>query len=81
MVDASKVTFLNQVSLDTSFWLKSVSNYIKDDGYVIIPRVISGESLASIKSAMYAVQEKIHRDIGEHQLKRAGEVGVLRLMM
>ena len=81
MVEVSETPFLNQVSLDTTFYLKSVSNYIKDDGHVIIPRVISEESLASIKKAMYAVQQKIHRDIGKHKLERAGEVGVLRLMM
>jgi ectoine hydroxylase-related dioxygenase (phytanoyl-CoA dioxygenase family) len=50
-------------------------------GYAVVEGVLSASFLESTRDAMYRTQEKILRDLGKERLERAGEMGVLRLMM
>jgi ectoine hydroxylase-related dioxygenase (phytanoyl-CoA dioxygenase family) len=59
-------------------WLEAVATSVQDDGFAVVERVLDPEP---IRAAMYAVQERIRADVGEDRLERAGELGVLRLML
>jgi len=50
-------------------------------GYTVVEGVLSASFIESTRDAMYRAQEKILRDVGRERLERAGELGVLRLMM
>ena len=54
---------------------------VGSDGYAVIEGVLSEEFLDQTRAAMYRAQEAIWRDVGEERLNRAGELGVLRLML
>ncbi|MGE0199577.1 MAG: phytanoyl-CoA dioxygenase family protein [Candidatus Melainabacteria bacterium] len=64
-----------------SAWLEIALQTLAQDGYVVLGGVLDAGTIAATRNAMYAVQEAIRRDIGPDRLTRAGEVGVLRLMM
>ncbi len=51
------------------------------DGFVVIESVLSRTMLEETRTRMYAVRDCIVREIGLERLLRAGEAGVLRLMM
>ena len=51
------------------------------DGYAIVESVADRETLAETRARMYAVRDCILREVGQERLERAGEMGVLRLMM
>lgn len=57
--------------------LESVSTL----GYAVVEGVLSRSFLESTRDAMYRTQEAIVRELGQERLERAGERGVLRLMM
>lgn len=50
-------------------------------GYAVVEDVLDEASLAATRDRMYRVQERILTEIGKERLARAGELGVLRLMM
>jgi ectoine hydroxylase-related dioxygenase (phytanoyl-CoA dioxygenase family) len=54
---------------------------LQRDGYAVIERVLNEEFLAETRMAMYRAQRDIRREVGEDRLARAGELGVLRLML
>ncbi len=54
---------------------------VRSDGYAVVEAVLSDEFLDQTRAAMYRAQEAIWRDVGEERLSRAGELGVLRLML
>jgi len=62
-------------------WLKNVLESISTHGYAVVEDVLSTSFIELTRNAMYRTQEQIVRDVGEDRLDRAGEVGVLRLMM
>ncbi len=62
-------------------WLRSALEAVRCVGYTVVERVLDGDLLARTREAMYRCREAILRDIGEDRLARAGELGVLRLMM
>src|SRR4029079_19191071 len=62
-------------------WLKSVLESIRTQGYAVVEDVLSTSFIELTRDAMYRTQEQILRDVGKDRLDRAGEVGVLRLMM
>jgi ectoine hydroxylase-related dioxygenase (phytanoyl-CoA dioxygenase family) len=49
-------------------------------GFAIVTDVLPPSFLDLTREAMYRVQRRILEDVGEQRLRRAGEVGVLRLM-
>ena len=51
------------------------------DGFAIVESVADREMLAETRARMYAVRDCIVREVGQERLERAGEMGVLRLMM
>lgn len=51
------------------------------DGFAVIESVVDARMLEETRTRMYAVRDGIVRDIGMERLERAGEVGVLRLML
>ena len=50
-------------------------------GYAVVEGVLGQSFLESTRDAMYRVQGEIVRELGGERLERAGERGVLRLMM
>jgi ectoine hydroxylase-related dioxygenase (phytanoyl-CoA dioxygenase family) len=58
-----------------------VADDLRRDGYCVMENVLSAALRAQLRPAMYRVRERIHAEIGAERLRRAGEVGVLRLMM
>ena len=61
--------------------MKAVLDQVRTAGYAVIDSVLSDSFLQSTRDAMYRAQEAIWRDVGEARLSRAGELGVLRLML
>jgi ectoine hydroxylase-related dioxygenase (phytanoyl-CoA dioxygenase family) len=70
-----------RVSSRSENWLSLVLEGVRHQGYAIVEDVLPPAFVESAKAALYAVQEKIHRDVGKDRLGRAGELGVLRNMM
>jgi ectoine hydroxylase-related dioxygenase (phytanoyl-CoA dioxygenase family) len=62
-------------------WVEAVAAQVRADGFAIVEGVLDEALLGRTRSAMYAVQERIRADVGEARLERAGERGVLRLML
>jgi ectoine hydroxylase-related dioxygenase (phytanoyl-CoA dioxygenase family) len=58
-----------------------VVEQVRENGYAIVESVLDDSFLQTTRDAMYRVQEAIRRDVGEQRLHRAGELGVLRLML
>lgn len=50
-------------------------------GYVVVEDVMDDAMLTVTENAMYGVRDAIASELGEARLARAGELGVLRLMM
>lgn len=62
-------------------WLSEAQTSLNTNGFTIIENVFNSAFIAQSRENMYLVQEKIVEEVGEQRLERAGEVGVLRLMM
>jgi ectoine hydroxylase-related dioxygenase (phytanoyl-CoA dioxygenase family) len=62
-------------------WLQPTLNAVRSIGYAVVERVLDGDVLSRTRDAMYRCRAAILTDIGEDRLARAGELGVLRLMM
>ena len=61
--------------------MREVFEQLRTNGYAIVESVLSDSFLQATRDAMYRVQEAIWRDVGQERLHRAGEAGVLRLML
>src|SRR5262249_5364252 len=70
-----------RVSCKTENWLPLVLEGIRTQGCAVVEDVLDHILLAEIRGAMYRAQEKIHEEVGHQRLHRAGELGVLRLML
>lgn len=64
-----------------SEWLEQALQGLKHLGYAIVEDVVDRPLLDETRERMYAVQRAIRDDVGEDRLQRAGELGVLRLMV
>lgn len=62
-------------------WLAACTRAVREHGYCIVEGVLSAREIAAAKEAMYRARERIVAEVGAERLERAGEVGVLRLMM
>lgn len=60
-------------------WLAACSAAVREHGYCIVEDVLADRG--PIREAMYRARERIVAEVGAARLERAGEVGVLRLMM
>jgi ectoine hydroxylase-related dioxygenase (phytanoyl-CoA dioxygenase family) len=54
---------------------------LEHQGYGVVAGVLSDGVIELTRSAMYRVRARLHDELGEERLRRAGEIGVLRLMM
>ena len=61
--------------------ISSVFDGLRSQGFAVVEEVLSASFIQATREAMYRAQEAIVRDVGEERLLRAGEMGVLRLMM
>ncbi len=62
-------------------WVEDALSAVRRDGYAIVEDVLGADLLERTRAAMYAVQRRIVADVGPERLERAGELGVLRLMV
>src|SRR6266446_10949075 len=62
-------------------WEREVLEEVRSLGYAIVEDVLDFSFIQTTRDAMYRVQDAILLDVGEERLLRAGEMGVLRLMM
>jgi ectoine hydroxylase-related dioxygenase (phytanoyl-CoA dioxygenase family) len=62
-------------------WIERALEALHDAGYALVEGVLDTAFLTETRAALYQAQEAIVRDIGIERLARAGELGVLRLMM
>jgi ectoine hydroxylase-related dioxygenase (phytanoyl-CoA dioxygenase family) len=72
---------LPTVTTQDGDWLTTALEAIRLVGCVVVGGVLDVDVLARTRSAMYSAQEAIVREVGADRLERAGELGVLRLMM
>jgi ectoine hydroxylase-related dioxygenase (phytanoyl-CoA dioxygenase family) len=61
--------------------LARVAEAVRKDGYCVVENVLGAGLIAELRPAMYRAQARIVAEVGAERLRRAGEVGVLRLMM
>jgi ectoine hydroxylase-related dioxygenase (phytanoyl-CoA dioxygenase family) len=64
-----------------SDWLDQTLAGVRYLGYAVVTDVLDAAFLDLTRAAMYETRDAIHREIGEERLDRAGELGVLRLML
>lgn len=69
------------VNLNTPDALEQIAQALRTVGFAVVPDFLPAEWLAQLPERLYAVQENIVAEVGMDRLKRAGEYGVLRLMM
>jgi ectoine hydroxylase-related dioxygenase (phytanoyl-CoA dioxygenase family) len=62
-------------------WTRDVVESIDTLGYAVVEDVLEASFIEATWHAMYRTQEQILREVGQERLRRAGELGVLRLMM
>lgn len=54
---------------------------LRTSGFAVVESVMDGDMLAETRDRMYRVRDRIVEEVGTDRLTRAGELGVLRLMM
>jgi ectoine hydroxylase-related dioxygenase (phytanoyl-CoA dioxygenase family) len=64
-----------------SKWIDRTAQDLEQHGYAVVEGVLPGEFLQKTRDAMYRVQRAIRDEVGDERLSRAGELGVLRLML
>ena len=64
-----------------SAWLQRLVETVSAVGYAIVAPVFDEPFLGTVRAAMYRVQRRIIAEVGQASLDRAGELGVLRLML
>lgn len=62
-------------------WLTDVQRELETAGYAVVGGVLSEDFLAETRTAMRQAREGILKEVGQNRLSRAGEAGVLRLML
>lgn len=62
-------------------WLTKAVEGVHTLGYTLVEGILSTAEIDETRTRMYAVQQAIRQDIGSDRLERAGELGVLRLMV
>ncbi|MEZ4704609.1 MAG: phytanoyl-CoA dioxygenase family protein [Bdellovibrionota bacterium] len=72
---------MNIISSKHPEWKDYTLRHFSESGYSIVTDVFSRSEVNEIKERMYSVQSLIESEIGQQRLQRAGEKGVLRLMM
>jgi ectoine hydroxylase-related dioxygenase (phytanoyl-CoA dioxygenase family) len=81
MAVAEQVQPLPRVHADDSDWLDKCLLGLSVAGCVVVEGVMDQDLLGRAHEAMYRVQRQIQDEVGKERLERAGELGVLRLML
>jgi ectoine hydroxylase-related dioxygenase (phytanoyl-CoA dioxygenase family) len=81
MAVAEQVQPLPRVRADDPDWLDKCLLGLSIAGCVVVEGVMDPDLLARAHDAMYRVQRQIQDEVGKERLERAGELGVLRLML
>ena len=68
-------------SVTSNTWLAASLECVRSVGYSVVEGVLGEPFLTRTREAMYRCQSHIVNDIGDERLARAGELGILRLMM
>ena len=61
--------------------LTAVADAVRKEGYCVVENVLGAAQIQELRAALYRAQERIVAEVGAERLRRAGELGVLRLMM
>ncbi len=69
------------ISVQENEWLKNSLELLQSVGCAVVTDVLSRDFCDEVKKCMYKVKNNITSDVGLSRLERAGEFGVLRLMM
>jgi ectoine hydroxylase-related dioxygenase (phytanoyl-CoA dioxygenase family) len=64
-----------------SDWLEPALEALELHGCCVVENVLTSQLLGELRSAMYRAQERITIEVGRERLQRAGELGILRLML
>jgi ectoine hydroxylase-related dioxygenase (phytanoyl-CoA dioxygenase family) len=72
---------VHTVSRRESRWLDHVAEALRFEGYAVVTEVLPPDLLDAARPALYSAQRQILREVGAERLRRAGEIGVLRLML
>jgi ectoine hydroxylase-related dioxygenase (phytanoyl-CoA dioxygenase family) len=72
---------LSAPSARSADWLELALGDVQHLGVAVVRDVLDPSFIERTREALYAVQSRIREDVGEERLQRAGELGVLRLMM
>jgi ectoine hydroxylase-related dioxygenase (phytanoyl-CoA dioxygenase family) len=70
-----------QISASNSEWLPRTLESLRFAGCAVVTDVVDSDTLAQTRDAARETQKRIRGDVGEDRLERAGELGVLRLML
>ena len=62
-------------------WLERTLENLRFLGYGVVEGVLDHSMIAETREAMYDAQSRIQDEVGKERLDRAGELGVLRLMV
>ena len=62
-------------------WLEQTLENLRILGYGVVEGALDEVLIQETREAMYAAQQAIRADVAEDRLERAGELGVLRLML
>jgi ectoine hydroxylase-related dioxygenase (phytanoyl-CoA dioxygenase family) len=61
-------------------WLEQTLEEVHHAGFAVVTNVVDSSFIEKTVAAMYRVQKQVQEEVGAARLKRAGELGVLRLM-
>jgi ectoine hydroxylase-related dioxygenase (phytanoyl-CoA dioxygenase family) len=78
---AEKVQPLPRIDARDERWIERCLLGLRVAGCVVVESVLGDEFLGRIREAMYRVRARIQDEVGIDRLQRAGEIGVLRLML
>jgi ectoine hydroxylase-related dioxygenase (phytanoyl-CoA dioxygenase family) len=62
-------------------WLEHALEAVRHAGVAVVTSVLSEQMLTETRERLYEAQRRIREDVGEDRLTRAGELGVLRLLV
>jgi ectoine hydroxylase-related dioxygenase (phytanoyl-CoA dioxygenase family) len=72
---------LPRVSAERDGWLEPTLDALRREGCAIVEDALDRDLLEGTRTAMYGARERILSEVGSDRLERAGELGVLRLML
>jgi ectoine hydroxylase-related dioxygenase (phytanoyl-CoA dioxygenase family) len=78
---AEKVQPLPRIDTHDENWIERCLLGLGIAGCVVVESVLSDDLRDRVREAMYRVRSRIQDEVGVDRLERAGEIGVLRLML